>query len=127
LVAEYGRSFSAKSLARMIEFAEVFPDEPIVATLSRQLSWSHFRELLPLKNFVQREYYAEICRIERWSPADRTYLPFSRRRAAVITLRQRADQEHLSGAAADDKTKAKTKSLKRVVRTKANDQPEMFP
>jgi hypothetical protein len=67
LVAGYGRSFSAKSLARMVQFAEVFPDEPIVATLSRQLSWSHFRELLPLKNPLQREYYAEMCRIERWS------------------------------------------------------------
>jgi hypothetical protein len=33
----------------MVQFAQVFPEEAIVATLSRQLSWSHFRELLPLK------------------------------------------------------------------------------
>jgi predicted nuclease of restriction endonuclease-like (RecB) superfamily len=45
----------------------VFPDAEIVATLSRQLSWSHFRELLPLKQPLEREYYAEMCRIERWS------------------------------------------------------------
>ena len=28
---------------------EYFPDEQIVATLWQQLSWSHFRELLPLE------------------------------------------------------------------------------
>lgn len=49
LVAEYGKGFSEKSLRRMMQFAEVFPDEAIVATLSRQLSWSHFIEILPLK------------------------------------------------------------------------------
>jgi predicted nuclease of restriction endonuclease-like (RecB) superfamily len=44
-----------------------FPDEQIVATLSRELSWSHFVEILPLKQPLEREYYAEMCRIERWS------------------------------------------------------------
>lgn len=67
LVPVYGQGFGAKSMARMIQFAEVFPDAEIVATLSRQLSWSHFRELLPLKQPLEREYYAEMCRIERWS------------------------------------------------------------
>lgn len=41
--------------------------EEIVATLSQQLGWSHFVELLPLKKHLQREFYAEMCRIERWS------------------------------------------------------------
>jgi predicted nuclease of restriction endonuclease-like (RecB) superfamily len=31
------------------------------------LSWSHFRELLPLNKPFQREFYAEMCRIEGWS------------------------------------------------------------
>jgi membrane carboxypeptidase/penicillin-binding protein len=56
-----------RSLRRMLQFAEVFPDEAIVATLSRQLSWSHFIEILPLKQPLEREYYAELCRVERWS------------------------------------------------------------
>jgi hypothetical protein len=34
----------------MIRFAEVFPDQPIVSTLSRQLGWSHFVEIIPLKD-----------------------------------------------------------------------------
>ena len=39
--------FTESSLRRMLKFAELFPDEQIVATLSRQLSWSHFVDLLP--------------------------------------------------------------------------------
>lgn len=35
--------------------------------MSRQLSWSHFIEILPLKDDLQRDFYAEMCRIERWS------------------------------------------------------------
>lgn len=31
------------------------------------MSWSHFRELLPLKQPLQREFYAEMCRVEGWS------------------------------------------------------------
>ena len=67
LAAEYGRGFEEKNLRRMVQFAEAFPDEAIVATLWRQLSWSHFRELLPLRHPLQREFYAEMCRIEGWS------------------------------------------------------------
>jgi len=67
LAAEYGRGFEKKNLRRMVQFAEAFPDEVIVAALWRQLSWSHFRELLPLKAPLQREFYAEMCRIEGWS------------------------------------------------------------
>jgi predicted nuclease of restriction endonuclease-like (RecB) superfamily len=67
LEPEYGTGFSVRSLARMIKFAEVFPDEKIVVSLIRQLGWSHFIELLPLKQLLEREYYAEMCRIERWS------------------------------------------------------------
>jgi predicted nuclease of restriction endonuclease-like (RecB) superfamily len=67
LVTEFGQGFGEKLLRRSIQFAEVFPDKEIVATLSRQLGWSHFRELIPLKQPLQREFYAEMCRVERWS------------------------------------------------------------
>jgi predicted nuclease of restriction endonuclease-like (RecB) superfamily len=67
LVADYGRGFTYTALTRMVGFFDAFPQEKIVATLSQQLSWSHFNELLPLKQPLQREYYAEMCRIERWS------------------------------------------------------------
>lgn len=67
LTEEFGRGFEEKSLRRMIQFAEEFKDEEIVATLSRQLSWSHFKDIIPLKDSLQREFYAEMCRVERWS------------------------------------------------------------
>jgi len=67
LMPEYGKGFSARNLARMVQFVEIFADANIVATLSRQLTWSHFVEILPLKQPLEREYYAEMCRIERWS------------------------------------------------------------
>ena len=67
LTAEYGPGFAEKSLRRMIQFATAFPDQRIVATLSRQLGWSHFVEIIPLEDRLRRDFYAEMCRIERWS------------------------------------------------------------
>lgn len=67
LGGDYGKGFSRRNLFRMIRFAEVFPDEQIVSTLSTQLSWSHFLEIIPFKAPLQRNFYAEMCRIERWS------------------------------------------------------------
>ena len=67
LVLTHGAGYGEKNLRRMIQFAELFPDAEIVATLSRQLNWSKFRELLALKAPLEREFYAEMCRIERWS------------------------------------------------------------
>jgi predicted nuclease of restriction endonuclease-like (RecB) superfamily len=67
LTAEYGRGFEEKNLRRMIQFAEVFQEEEIVVSLIRELSWTHFLALIPLKDPLQREFYAEMCRVERWS------------------------------------------------------------
>ncbi len=76
LILEHGGGFSEKNLRRMVQFAEVFADEQIVVSLIRQLSWTHFVALIPLKEPLQREFYAEMCRLERWS---------------VRTLRQKID------------------------------------
>lgn len=76
LARDYGRGFGEKNLRRMVKFAATFPDGSIVATLSRQLSWSHFVLLLVLKEPMQRDYYAQMAGAERWS---------------VRTLRERID------------------------------------
>jgi predicted nuclease of restriction endonuclease-like (RecB) superfamily len=107
LVAEYGRGFSYTALTRMVGFHNAFPDERIVATLSQQLSWSHFRELLPLKKPLEREYYAEMCRIERWSVRtlreridsmlyERTALSRKPEELIVRELQDLRDTEHLT-------------------------------
>lgn len=76
LVKEYGSSFGVKNLRRMVQFAATFPDEQIVVSLIRQLSWTHFIALIPLKDPLQRDYYAQMAGAERWS---------------VRTLRERID------------------------------------
>jgi predicted nuclease of restriction endonuclease-like (RecB) superfamily len=64
LIEKYGNSFELSKLRRMLQFAKVFMNSEIVATLSRQLSWSHFKEILPLKSEEARMYYAKDA-IER--------------------------------------------------------------
>ena len=76
LVKEYGSSFAVKNLRRMVQFAATFPEEQIVVSLIRQLSWTHFIALIPLKDPLQRDYYAQMASTERWS---------------VRTLRERID------------------------------------
>jgi predicted nuclease of restriction endonuclease-like (RecB) superfamily len=67
LVTQYGQSFEAKNLRRMMQFAEMFPDVEIVVPLARQLSWSHFLVLIPLKSHEARLFYARSAGESRWS------------------------------------------------------------
>jgi predicted nuclease of restriction endonuclease-like (RecB) superfamily len=67
LANAFGRGFETKNLRRMVQFAQAFPDTAIVATLSRQLSWSHVVSLLPLKSSEAQQFYAHRSAEERWS------------------------------------------------------------
>jgi hypothetical protein len=67
LESEFGRGFGTRNLFRMIRFAEVFPDPKIVSALGTQLGWTHFRQIIPIDDPLTRDFYAEMCRIERWS------------------------------------------------------------
>jgi predicted nuclease of restriction endonuclease-like (RecB) superfamily len=73
---EFGKGFTYSSLTRMVKFYKAFPEQTIIATLSQQLSWSHFVELLKLEDVIQREFYAHMSHHESWS---------------VRTLRERMD------------------------------------
>ena len=66
LETKYGRNFEEKNLRRMLQFAEQFTDIEIVVPLSRQLSWSHFLILLPLKNQEAKLFYAQKVMQETW-------------------------------------------------------------
>ncbi|MBR0191146.1 MAG: DUF1016 family protein [Thermoguttaceae bacterium] len=59
--------FSTRNLRRMMQFASGCSDFQIVSTLSAQLSWSHFVEILPVKEDLQREFYLTMAASERWS------------------------------------------------------------
>lgn len=63
----YGKGYSRPNLFRMIKFAKQFPNREIVSTLSRQLSWSHFVIICSIEDDLKRDFYAEMCRVQRWS------------------------------------------------------------
>lgn len=68
LQMEYGgREFSTRSLRRMMQFAQLMPDLQIVSPLATQLSWTHFQEVLSLKDEIQREFYLTMAAEENWS------------------------------------------------------------
>lgn len=67
LQEEYGKKgFEARSIRRMMQFAQEFPDQQIVSQAATQLTWSHFVEVLPLKDDLQREFYITLAASERW-------------------------------------------------------------
>lgn len=67
LTTHYGRNFSEKNLRRMVQFCQVFDDLNIVAPLARQLTWSHFLVLIPLKSKDARLFYAQLSVNEQLS------------------------------------------------------------
>ena len=67
LMQEFGKGFTISGLSRMINLYKLFSDKRIIATLSQQLSWSHFAELIAIKADLQREFYTQLCIKERWS------------------------------------------------------------
>lgn len=50
LRSQYGKNFEIRNLRRMMQFAGQFGDLEVILPLAQQLSWSHFVELLPLKD-----------------------------------------------------------------------------
>ena len=65
---EYGsKGFDEKNIRRMMQFAQEFPNEQIVASVMRQLSWTHILQVLSLKDSLQREFYLTLAASEKWS------------------------------------------------------------
>lgn len=107
LSIEYGRGFSEKSLRHMIRFAEAYPDDKIVSSLLRQLSWTHFLAVIYIEDPLKRDFYAEMCRIERWSTRtlqkkidsmlfERTALSTKPEKLARLELQQLRDEDKLT-------------------------------
>ena len=66
LQEDYGKKgFEIRNIRRMMQFAALFPQEQIVSQAATQLTWSHFMEVLPLKNDIAREYIT-LAASERW-------------------------------------------------------------
>ena len=57
LTARYGRGYDRTNLYRMVRFSQQFTEPELVASLAQQVSWTHFRELLPLATDDARAFY----------------------------------------------------------------------
>ncbi|MVN21739.1 PDDEXK nuclease domain-containing protein [Mucilaginibacter arboris] len=67
LTEDYGRGWGEKQLRQCMQFATVFPDEQIVYALRIEFSWTHLRMLIYMDNPIKRNFYIEMCRMEKWS------------------------------------------------------------
>lgn len=67
LTSEFGRGWSEQQLRHCLRLAEVFADEHILSTVQRELSWSHLKALMYMEDPLQRDFYVELCKLERWS------------------------------------------------------------
>lgn len=67
LTLEYGSGWGEKQLRHCLRFAQTLPDKEIVYTLCRQLSWSHIRMVIFMDDELKRQFYIEMCKMEKWS------------------------------------------------------------
>ena len=67
LTWEYGKGRSKRQLHHCIRIAEIFPDIEIVHALRSQLSWTHLRLIISMEDELKRDFYIEMCKMEKWS------------------------------------------------------------
>lgn len=66
LIQRYGNGWSEKKLRHCIRSAETFSYDEIVSATQRQLTWTHLKSLMYVKDPVERQFYAQMCGIEHW-------------------------------------------------------------
>ena len=64
LTNELGKNYAYSTLAKMRQFYLVFPN---LSTLSRELTWSHFSEVLSINNINEIYYYLNKCIVNNLS------------------------------------------------------------
>lgn len=64
LTKEFGTGFDESNLRRMRQFYLAFP---IRGTLCHELSWSHYRQLMKIKDEDRRKFYLSECAENNWS------------------------------------------------------------
>ena len=85
LVMMHGRGFSLSNIKRMRQFYSLYP---ISATLSHQLSWSHYVELLKIENDLERSFYEKQAILENWNIRE-----LKRQKNASLFLRLAASKD----------------------------------
>lgn len=67
LTLAFGKGWSEQQLRHCVRCAEIFEDKQILYTLCIELSWSHIRSLIFIDDTLKRDFYIEMCKMERWS------------------------------------------------------------
>jgi predicted nuclease of restriction endonuclease-like (RecB) superfamily len=67
LTADFGKGWSEQQLRHCMRLADVFADSNILSTVQRELSWSHLKTLIYMEDPIKRDFYTELCKLERWS------------------------------------------------------------
>ncbi len=66
LTEKYGNGWSEQHLRHCLRSAETF-DEQILSAVRRELSWTHIKTIIYLEDPLKREFYIEMCKLEKWS------------------------------------------------------------
>src|SRR4051794_267480 len=67
LTADFGKGFSYANLYNFRQFYRVFPEQQILYTLCRELSWSHLRLIIRADSRPAIEYYCKEAREQNWT------------------------------------------------------------
>lgn len=67
LTADFSKGFSYANLYNFRQFYRVFPDQQILYTLCRELSWSHLRLIIRADSQRAIEYYRKEAREQNWT------------------------------------------------------------
>lgn len=62
--------FTQKTLLHALSFVERFPDYEQIKTLSRNLTWKHYKVLITIDDGIQRDFYAWMSYIKHWTSDD---------------------------------------------------------
>lgn len=66
LTAKYGTGWGTEKLKHCVRSAYLFSEDEIMYATRTQLTWTHLRSLMAVKDSLERQFYMEMCRIEHW-------------------------------------------------------------
>jgi len=66
LLLKYGNGWGYEKLKHCVRSAYLFSEEEIGYAVSTQLSWTHLRVLMGIKDSLARQFYIEMTRMEHW-------------------------------------------------------------
>lgn len=67
LTEQYGKGWDEKTLRHCLRSAEIYSEKLIISAVQRQLSWTHLKTIMYLKDPLEREFYIEMTILEKWS------------------------------------------------------------